>query len=234
MNLSFTRLGKLAEINLGDWENRLLKMKDLRLDNAKLKTVPMRLFELMPNLETLDLSSNNLTSIPVGLANSCRVLRILNVRCNSIKTIKSSTLRKLANSVLQFNISHNHLHTIDLSSLRLFKSTVNLSANALATLQTTENRERSIKSKSQTSFIANLDLSCNRICHLGGELLDLLGPSLVSLNLSFNQIEEIEPSSQHSVCRLLKSLDMSNNGLRQLDCLSVSYCKQLPILLASA
>ncbi|XP_057956707.1 receptor-like protein kinase BRI1-like 3 [Malania oleifera] len=164
-------------------------------------------------LETLDLSSNNLSS-PLGtpyfqLLLSCNGLFYLNLSYNSIP----GGFFNFGASLLQLDLSHNRISDSSILTYSLSHcqnlNLLNLSHNKIP-------GELHITSTSISSLCKNLltlNLSYNT---LSGEISGLMAnflPSLNYLNLSQNNFSENFSDFEFGECSNLTMLDLSNNGL---------------------
>lgn len=144
--------------------------------NNDLSTVSLP--TLLPDLETLNLSSNNFTAIDLG---ACPSLRILNLDNNSISFIPSlSTLRNLHTlswrcQSLPPDTEINYRSCYNLTTL-------NLSGNALSTLAL----------ESPYFNLQVLELSSTGLESLS-EDFGLQCPNLRTLNLNYNALQDLRP-----------------------------------------
>ncbi|KAG8634832.1 serine/threonine-protein kinase BRI1-like 2 [Manihot esculenta] len=223
----------------------------LELSSAGLVgVVPDKFFSQNPNLVYVNLSHNNLTGfLPGDLLSNSEKLQSLDLSYNNFTgSISGLKIEKSCNSLLQLDLSGNHL--VDsippsLSNCTNLK-TLNFSFNML-----TGEIPRSF---GELSGLQRLDLSHN---HLTGWIPSELAnacSSLLELKISFNNFSGSIPVS-FSSCSLLQFLDLSNNnisgpfpdsilqGLNSLERLllsfnlisgsfpaSISYCKNLRIV----
>ena len=156
------------------------------------------LSSLLPRLETLDISSNNITTIDLA---ACPSLRTLNLDNNSISYIHSlSTLRNLQTLSWRYQslpqgteIDYQSCHNI---------TTLNLSGNALSTFAP------------QSPFfnIQVLELASTGLETLS-EHFGLQCPNLRTLNLNYNALKDLRPLL--GIARLEK-LFLAGNRIQRL------------------
>ena len=87
-------------------------LKEIHLGDCQLTTIPSTAFELLPALETLNLSSNSLQTFNVSLSNN-RNLSHLNLSGNGISTLSEDVLVELA-EIVQLRLQAGELLTVDL------------------------------------------------------------------------------------------------------------------------
>ena len=87
-------------------------LKEIHLGDCQLTTIPSTAFELLPALETLNLSSNSLQTFDVSLSNN-RNLSHLNLSGNGISTLSEDVLVELA-EIVQLRLQAGELLTVDL------------------------------------------------------------------------------------------------------------------------
>ncbi|KAK9276039.1 hypothetical protein L1049_005570 [Liquidambar formosana] len=170
--------------------------------------VPENFFSKCPNLVSVSLSFNNLSgSLPDNLLLYSDKLQFLDLSYNNLTgSISSLKLESSCNSLLQFDLSGNHITDSIPSALSNCTNlkTLNLSFNLL-----TGDIPRSL---GELNSLQRLDLSHN---HLTGWIPSELGnacDSLLELELSDNNISGSIPIS-FSSCSWLQVLDLSNNNI---------------------
>lgn len=147
-------------------------------------------------LKHVYLSDNQLTDISV-LAKSAGTLQSLYVRNNQIERFDfPSGLPAL----VYLNIDHNRV-----TSLASLENSANLTG-----ISARDNRITSMKGLENNSKLNYLDLSDNQMKVTGIENLQFSKDSMVVVNLSGNQIEEINLSAEKGY----RYLDLHNTGLR--------------------
>jgi internalin A len=184
-----------------------------REDSSKLTEVPGSLRRL-PDLESLNLSLNRLSTLPVWLTNLTH-LRTLNLYGNQLSSLPQS-LTQLT-QLESLDLSNNKLTSSlePLGHITRLKSLI-LSGNHLSSLP---------QSLTQLTHLEALDLSNNKLTELP-ELLSHL-TQLKSLILSRNELSSL-PQSLTQLTHL-ESLHLSNNKLTALP-ESISQFMQLHVL----
>jgi internalin A len=169
-------------------------------DSPKLTELPESLGELI-ELESLDISHNNLTALPVWLGRLSR-LRSLDLSSNKLATLPES-LGKLTNLQL-LDLSHNALTRLpeSIGQLKQLKS-LTVVLNRLKTLP---------KSLGDLTQVQSLNFSNNQLTALP-ECIDKL-TQLESLSLSYNKLTVL-PQSLMQLSKLV-TLDLSANPLTAL------------------
>jgi Leucine-rich repeat (LRR) protein len=105
IDLSNNQLGKMASNQPEIWANLLTNVHSLRyinLSNNNIVFVSPTMFKNNPNIETIDLSENELQQIRFTLKTLHR-LRYLNLASNRIKILDENSLRILNNFQYQFD-----------------------------------------------------------------------------------------------------------------------------------
>ncbi|XP_034936829.1 slit homolog 1 protein-like [Chelonus insularis] len=183
------------------------EIKHLDLSNNRIGSLNLG-FAFYDNLESLDLSFNNLHTL--GTDNFMLQTRLvtLNVSNNNIRGISKNALKGLESMKL-LDLSNNNITDMDSQAFRYASELekVDLSGNSLTSLpQGLLNNLHRIK---------NLKLARNSLLEVPTSNLDL-APSLEVLDLSDNLIQEIPRNAVPSL-RSLVSLNLANNVIRSVD-----------------
>jgi len=175
-------------------------------------------------LHIRDYFSNNEYFFQVPVGNMVGI-KILNVTHNNIKTIPKGTFPKLY-ELHTLDFSHNRIKTISpavfqpLLSLR----SINLSHNALEDLKSTTFgtlptvlelflNDNSIKRINAATFVKMSSLSLLDLRHNDIAQIPTIPISLSSLTVSHNIIKDVGPDRAWPSMNALLSLDLSNNLL---------------------
>ena len=206
----------------------------------------------LDSLELLDLSHNNLWSLPAGVlcdlaklkavnvsnnhlmaaadlglsfADGCRVnLRSLDLSHNVISAFDSNEVVQVTATLASLNLAHNRLTTLDKEALKGFESLLHLdvSSNELSSLE--------VGVFAAQQHLERLFLQNNSLSLLPEGLFSDLG-SLTVLNLSRNAISSHLLSAQtFSGLTSLQALDLSRNKIAKVDKDTFSAMEKLQIL----
>uniref|UniRef100_A0A8C2KQD9 Podocan n=1 Tax=Cyprinus carpio TaxID=7962 RepID=A0A8C2KQD9_CYPCA len=197
---------KLEKIPSGVF-NSLFHLRELYLQNNFLCNDGMDndTFSHLNSLEYLDLSNNNLSSVPLGLP---RNLILLHLEKNSIQSITVNALTPIRN--LEYLLLHNnHLHSgsIHPAAFQGLKRlhTVHMYNNLL------ERVPRGLPRRAKTLMLLH-----NLISEIGrNDLITLY--TLTELNLSYNRLTSAKLHREaFRKLRILETLDLSGNKLQTL------------------
>uniref|UniRef100_A0A9J7ZUI6 Podocan n=1 Tax=Cyprinus carpio carpio TaxID=630221 RepID=A0A9J7ZUI6_CYPCA len=197
---------KLEKIPSGVF-NSLFHLRELYLQNNFLCNDGMDndTFSHLNSLEYLDLSNNNLSSVPLGLP---RNLILLHLEKNSIQSITVNALTPIRN--LEYLLLHNnHLHSgsIHPAAFQGLKRlhTVHMYNNLL------ERVPRGLPRRAKTLMLLH-----NLISEIGRNDLNTLY-TLTELNLSYNRLTSAKLHREaFRKLRILETLDLSGNKLQTL------------------
>lgn len=197
----------------------------LDLSHNHIEALPYECFTDIRSLRHLDLTHNHLRSLPkssfVGT-----VVETLKLAYNEFVSMPTTGLSAIKNSLHYLDISHNHLEHLDSTMFHSFSHLVelNLGHNKLTILP--DNVFVSL-----TSLLA-LDLSANpvranfkelfhytqkiqklNLAQIGFTAFPIIPlPNLISLNISNNNLTDIEFQSVESLTKL-RSMDLSKNKM---------------------
>lgn len=201
----------------------LLQCTEIDLRNNYLTEIPLSLFQI-PVLKHLNVSNNNLATLPVGEEVStsyksaewgwkCKCLKILNVSSNAIHSLPEAVWA-LPN-LEQFDASHNRLRKISQTICYNNKmSKIDVSYNSL-------------KRVAPFLFLAKeVNLSSNKLKSLPTEVW--YSKSIKTLNVSGNRIEDISFTTQTELMTVsfttacTKVIDVMKNipSVEQIDAIS--------------
>ncbi|KAG1960693.1 podocan [Pimephales promelas] len=197
---------KLEKIPAGAFDN-LSHLRELYLQNNFLSNdgVDNETFSHLNSLEYLDLSNNNLTTVPLGLP---RNIVLLHLEKNYIQSIAVNALTPIRN--LEYLLLHNnHLRSrsIHPSAFQGLKRlhTVHMYNNLL------ERVPRGLPRRAKTLMLLH-----NHIGEIGrNDLITLY--TLTELNLSYNRLTSAKLHREaFRKLRILETLDLSGNKLQAL------------------
>lgn len=170
-----------------------------------MKTILPSLISHLNSLEYLDLSNNNLTTVPLGLP---RNLILLHLEKNSIQSITVNALTSIRN--LEYLLLHNNhlrsrsIHPAAFQGLKRLH-TVHMYNNLL------ERVPRGLPRRAKTLMLLH-----NLISEIGrNDLITLY--TLTELNLSYNRLTSAKLHREaFRKLRILETLDLSGNKLQTL------------------
>uniref|UniRef100_H3DMV2 Podocan n=1 Tax=Tetraodon nigroviridis TaxID=99883 RepID=H3DMV2_TETNG len=197
---------KLEKIPEGAF-SKLPNLRELYLQNNLLSNEGMEneTFSYLSSLECLDLSNNNLSTVPTGLPRS---LVLLHLEKNVIHSIPGDALTSVRN--LEYLLLHNNklrsrsIHPTAFQGLKKLH-TLHMYNNLL------ERVPRGLPRRAKTLMLLH-----NSITEIGRNDLSLLY-TLEELNLSYNKLTSPKLHREaFRKLRVLKTLDLSGNSLRSL------------------
>ncbi|XP_014280647.1 podocan isoform X4 [Halyomorpha halys] len=212
---------KIEKLTIGNSPS----LRQLTLSNNLIKTIQPKLYNVIPNLEILNLSSNFLTKLEdhsFNLTNLLQLdlnnneisslsqkcfsglsrLQVLNISLNRIQTVSPSTFQYL-NGLFHLVVSENkELSSQDFGLL--------LATRRLKSVYASKTNQNKIPS-SLTRSVRYLVLSFNNISQIECGDLDSY-PLLNSLNLANNMISYIEDDALGRL-ELLTSINLDHNHL---------------------
>lgn len=152
-------------------------IKILNVTHNNIKTIPKGTFPKLYELHTLDFSHNRIKSISPAVFQPLLSLRFINLSYNALEDLKSTTFGTLP-TVLQLFLNNNFIKKINAATF--------------------------IK----MSSLSHLDLRHNNVTQI-----PTIPISLSSLSISHNKIEDVGPDRAWPSMNALLSLDLSNNML---------------------
>ncbi|KAI8480800.1 Leucine-rich repeat serine/threonine-protein kinase 1 [Branchiostoma belcheri] len=218
LNLSHNALGALSLPEGREESNDILclRMVDMDVSHNRLQWVPPQLF-LIPSLEKLNLSNNQLKSLEYALEDEITDL--------SNRPTPGSGSRWRCEKLKILDVSHNQLTELpeaiknskDLSRLILNHNKVKLLPNPwgcpLDILDASSNLLRTLPASLEffwSDTLRYLILKNNKLDEIRWEVCRL--KALTELNVSHNRLEKF-PKPEHWKCPYLTSLDISHNKL---------------------
>ncbi|XP_077181213.1 leucine-rich repeats and immunoglobulin-like domains protein 1 isoform X2 [Paroedura picta] len=237
---AFSGLPNLREVRLSNNELTAIpflgaasaNITSLYLNRNRIHGIKARELEPYVAMETLDLSSNNITEIrsgcfPVGLR-----IKDLYLGSNRISTLETKAFDSLSQSLLTLRLSKNRIAQLPAKAFKLsrltqldlnrnrIRSIEGLTFQGLANLEVLKLQRNTISKLTDGAFWG---LARMQVLHLEHNILtevnsgSLYGlSSLQQFHLSNNLISRIKPDGW-SFCQKLNELSLSFNNLTRLD-----------------
>ncbi|XP_078694333.1 uncharacterized protein LOC144923569 [Branchiostoma floridae x Branchiostoma belcheri] len=207
----FTQLEevKIDGINLDDASLsnlfRCTSIRSLTLSNCRLESIPTSLANL-EGLQTLDLSHNNLTTMPTGLFRSLPCLNRLNLSHNKIPEIRDVAG---AQALHKFDVSFNEIEELPcellhMESLESFSGSHNKVARWL--------EQTSAEEQTKPGPLVHLNLSHNLLEDVPRCVTEL--KNLETLNMNHNKIRVLGDAVK--MLNTLRSFDVSSNYIEEI------------------
>ena len=231
LDLSYNPLGTLPGMVFTDVQN----LKELKCVSCGLMVVSEDLFEALPNLEHLDLSSNRLTAIPP--ISKCRYLSTLMLSGNIITMVSETAFSGLP--LYGLSLSHNrikHVHPKSFRNISTLK-VLDMSYNRLGLFDV----ETVIPVKSDALVNADIETSSNFVGEREAEILpqpysgtlEFITPvaSLLRrliLSGNFLQLSDIQPIMQ--LVRQIRFLALGDVGLTKIPSEFLQHARHLRVL----
>uniref|UniRef100_A0A8C8ET73 Ig-like domain-containing protein n=1 Tax=Oncorhynchus tshawytscha TaxID=74940 RepID=A0A8C8ET73_ONCTS len=208
------------------------KIAFLYLHNNKIRAIDGRRMRDLVSVETLDLSSNDITEVrgqgfPAGLQ-----IKDLYLSNNKIHLLEAGALDQLSSSLQVLRLSRNRISQVPVKSFQLPKLTQlelnrnrvrqveGLTFQGLANLEVLKLQRNNISKLTDGAFwglakmkVLHLDYNSLREVN-SGSMYGL--SSLLQLFLSYNSISHINPDGWR-FCQRLRELSLSYNNLSRLD-----------------
>lgn len=194
-------------------ENLLLTIRDIKLDNKNLTSLPETI-AACKNLDHLNIDKNHLTSLPETIG-QCENLKLLDLKSNNLKSLIESigSLRGLE----KLNLNNNYLTSLPKSIGQCIKlKTLSINNNKLTALP---------EMVGQCKNLEWLSIKHNKLISLPESFGQL--KNLIYFNLDYNQFKELPDFIGEF--KNLKTLIISNNKITSLP-KSIYQCTKLNII----
>uniref|UniRef100_A0AC35U920 LRRCT domain-containing protein n=1 Tax=Rhabditophanes sp. KR3021 TaxID=114890 RepID=A0AC35U920_9BILA len=168
---------------------QLSKLEHLSLKGNAIKHLSVHSFSGMRNLRHLDLSFNQIGNLPTGAFNFLRQLNGLSLAHNQIKDLATNLL-KGPYSLKSLQLDGNSIKLDDLN--RLLVDVPDLERLELNYCLLDDNSVSKIKVK-QINKLLRLGIAGNNLTHVPSTMFWKQLPRLLEVDLSYNEIETIEP-----------------------------------------
>nr|XP_056702674.1 leucine-rich repeats and immunoglobulin-like domains protein 1 [Euleptes europaea] len=237
---AFSGLPNLREVRLSNNELTAIpslgaasaNITSLYLNHNRINSIQARELEPYIALETLDLSSNNITEIRSGCFPLGLHIKDLYLGSNRISTLETKAFDSLSRSLLTLRLSKNRITQLPVKAFKLSKLTqLELNRNRIRLIEglTFKGLDSLEVLKLQRNSISRLTdgafwgLAKMQVLHLEHNILtevnsgSLYGlSSLQQFHLSNNLISHIKPDGWN-FCQKLHQLSLSFNNLTRLD-----------------
>ncbi|KAG8507893.1 Leucine-rich repeat-containing protein 40, partial [Galemys pyrenaicus] len=221
----------LKELHVGENQIEMLGAEHLKhlnsilvldLRDNKLKSVPDEI-SLLESLERLDLSNNDISSLPFSLGNLH--LKFLALEGNPLRTIRREIINKGTQEVLKYLQSkikddgpNQSDSVIDTAMTLPSESRVNV--HAIITLKLLDYSDKQttvipdeVFDAVKSNVITSINFSKNQLCEIPKRIVEM--KEMVSdVNLSFNKLSSL--SVELCMLQKLTFLDLRNNFLNSL------------------
>lgn len=246
-NFKSLRVIRLAHNKISNLDPNIFanfaKLQVIDLSYNELTNIPPLIFQDSPDVRELYLQNNSVSNLPPGLLNGLQVLVILNLSSNKISSdsigpdtfvdlirlvildLSYNKLRYINNTLFQSQYSLQMLYLshndIDIISDNSFSSLYNLH-----TLDLSHNRLKylDVFTLNGLYVISNLELSYNSIYSIHSDAFKNCS-SVQDLTLEGNNLSSV-PNALRSL-QFLKSLNLNNNSMHELNNSSFQELKQL-------
>ncbi|KAK3103193.1 hypothetical protein FSP39_017227 [Pinctada imbricata] len=207
LDLSYNFIGKIEPESFRTSPvDRLSQLATLKLKNNNIKVVDSDTLAGMPNLNTLDLSSNKIKRINEKALQNLEGLQSLKINKNRIRDLKNGVISRQTN-LLDLDFSENLLKRLDEKMFAGLKNLEEIDASA--------NRISSIPKKVFRPLVnlVSLDLRENKMLLFNMSTVANL-PKLSFIDLSDNNLFSVDFPSQQEL--RLSELILSKNNLNSI------------------
>ena len=179
------------------------------LSNNQINTLPSKLLQNCHDLKSVSFANNSLPSLDSGFFDNLKRLERLDLSGNRLVSVTGRQTRDLV-SLIHLDLSGNQL-SILVESSRVFESM----ASTLQVLKLNNNRLKTIEAKvfNNLNSLKELDMSFNELAVLDKNTLSGLN-RLTHLHLAHNDLNSLHEQAFESVPEVLV-LGLSNNKLRE-------------------
>ncbi|CAG9807416.1 unnamed protein product [Chironomus riparius] len=188
----------------------LSHIKSIKAENAGISMLNRDSFTSFKSLEFLELQFNKITTIESTVLIYLKSLKLFNISHNHIESINLNAFDDCSTNLSIVDLSHNKIQTIDVHIFNALATNIN--SSLYLAFNNIEEVKQSAISTIGSKTIKLLDLRQNKL-----KKFSLNCQSVDELLLSDNYLEEIDTSS----CEF-KSLDIKNNSLTSIKFLNVS------------
>jgi carboxypeptidase N regulatory subunit len=220
------KFGELRTIELGAF-NGATKLRELLMQGNKIIDILPGTFKNMSSLEYLDLSYNKIKHLNSavfsghGTFSGLTKLTHLSMRRNKISEILTRTFENMSN-LEYLDLSYNKIKHLDSDVFRCLESLNGLTKLTRLSMQGNKIIDILPGTFKNMSSLEYLDLSYNRIKHLGSGLMNGLRAfkgltKMTRLLIVRNKISEIMPGTFENMSSL-EYLDLSYNRIKDLEC----------------
>ncbi|XP_037026425.1 chaoptin isoform X1 [Bradysia coprophila] len=234
--------------SLGEEAFRPARITELYIRHCSLQYISPLAFEGLGNsLQILDISANNISSLPENLFDNFDVFRVLNLKDNRLKALNpADAFNGFQYTLLKLDMSGEQNPVTSLQELRRMRNLRSLSLTKLSTkhlspddflefgleledLKITRGPLQTIKSHAfmHVRGLKRLDLSESRLSQIEPDAFNEIGHSLLSLKISHGLTGAALPADAMRHLTSLQELDLSNNQLKTMTDTSFHFMKNL-------
>ena len=207
--------------------SQMTKLQKLYLDHNHLTS--MAAAAAIPSIQELYLNFNNIKTLSALKLSTRNQLRVVDLSNNFVQKVSYQWIKDQT-KMIKINLSHNHIGMLDQNSMKNVTSQkLDLSYNNIHsttvngikahTLDLSHNMIKHVTPSSMKSLYASLDdldLSCNNITDIDANIFEDFY-TMEKLNLSHNQMGRLFSDGYHlnvfTHLRHLRILDLSYNGI---------------------
>ncbi|XP_015126980.1 chaoptin [Diachasma alloeum] len=185
--------------------DRHQELRDVKFGYNFLEAIPEGTFQNLTELRSLDLTGNRIHYLSSGTIDNCPKLVTVSLAYNRISGMHKSALHGLS-SLRFLHLEFNDLTALDLDAIVEsggLEFSLNVSYNSISVI----NYEYGLAN------LTSLDLACNNITQLAGDIYDGL-PNLRSLDLRGNYLTAVHPGT--FALLHLETLNLRDNRLETL------------------
>ncbi|XP_063706940.1 chaoptin isoform X2 [Culicoides brevitarsis] len=249
LNMTYLDGNPINVISEGAFKNA--RIRELYMRNCKLHYIsPEAFVSLESSLQVLDLSGNNITSLPEKIFSAFDSLKILSLRDNKfLKIVPTELFMALQPTLHKLDLTGDNMPSLILQDLRRLRNLRSLAISRLAgqsigpedfleygyELEDLKIYKAGLKSIRNNAFreirtIKRLDLSENNINSIENDAFKEVGHSLLSLRISRGLSMDTVPVAAFKALKSLEELDLTNNRLSKVPDTSFHNLKNLRVV----
>uniref|UniRef100_A0A336KC85 CSON002513 protein n=1 Tax=Culicoides sonorensis TaxID=179676 RepID=A0A336KC85_CULSO len=249
LNVTYLDGNPISVISEGAFQKA--RIRELYIRNCKLHFISPEAFtSLESSLQVLDLSGNNITTLPEKVFSAFDSLKVLNLRDNKLtKLMPIELFLSLQSTLHKLDLTGDNMPGLTLQELRRLRNLRSLAVSKLLgqsigpedflefgyELEDLKIYKAGLKSIRNNAFrevrsIKRLDLSENNINSFEENAFKEIGHSLTSLRISHGLSMDTLPVAAFKVLKSLEELDLTNNRLNKIPDTSFHNLKNLKVV----